>query len=439
MISLIKKHRKKAYLFLALSYSIILPIVLMLNYKFKFHDNVFKLFPNLISVIAIITIIIFLIDCIINKTNIIKFIKNNKSCIFFCLSFIFLSIASLNSKNTQLSIFGTDYRFGGILSYLFYIFLAILGYKLTEKHRKIFFRSTIYVTTIISILSLINSNITQQFFFSEYSGIFFNINHFATFLVYTIIITIFTFYNDKNIFLSILDYICFVILIIMLIVNNTFGCYLAILFILIINIIFIIKNKLYIKYLLLILSFIILSITIKIDGNWYLKDNFESLLIDLNIIKGYTENYSNFNEEENKNYVDSFIIYMGSYRGELWYYTIDLIKKKPLIGYGLESLNNEYKNYSMQSGNDMPHNLILHLWVCGGIFTLLFYLIGNILILIKNRKSFYENNCLTIIYFIILGHLFQSMFNNTLFYVTSIYAIFFGMIYNNLKQKKDNN
>ena len=127
---------------------------------------------------------------------------------------------------------------------------------------------------------------------------------------------------------------------------------------------------------------------------------------------------------------------MGSYRGELWYYTLDLIKKKPLIGYGLENLAMEYKNYPMHSNEDLPHNLILHLFVCGGIFTLIFYLLANIIVLLKNKESFYKNNSLTIIYYIILGHLFQSMFNNTLFYVTSIYAIFFGMIYNDFQ--KDN-
>lgn len=436
MINFIKKRMDNMYLALALSYSVLLPMFLMLNYRFRFYGDMYKLFPNLIFSIVILTIIIFLVDIIINKINIFKFIKNNKSCIFFALSFIFLSIACFNSNDVKLSLFGVYYRYGGLLSYLLYVFLAILGYKLTEKNRMIFFRSIIYVTTMISLLSLINSNVTQQFLAEKYAGIFFNINHFATFLVYVIIITIFTFYNDKKIFLSIFDYICFVILVAMLIVNNTFGCYLAILFILIINIIFIIKNKLYIKYILLILSFLMLSLLIRVDGSWQLKDSFKSLLIDLNIIKVYAENYSDFNEEENQHYVDSHIVYMGSYRGELWHYTIDLIKKKPLIGYGLEMLKFEYQNYPMHSGNDLPHNLILHLWVCGGIFTLLFYLIGNVWLLIKNRKSFYINNSSTVIYFIILGHLVQSMFNNTLFYVTSVYAIFFGMIYNNL-QKKD--
>ena len=437
MIQFIKKNIKYIYLLLALSYSCLLPIVLMLNYKFKFHNNVFILFPKFISIIAILSVIIFIVDTIINKNNIFKFIKNNKSCIFLALSFIFLSIACFNSKNVDLSIFGQKYRYGGLISYLFYIFLAILGCKLTEKNRKIFFRTIIYLATIISILALINSQDTRQFLFYQYTGVFFNTNHFATYLVYAIIITMFTFYNDKNICLSIFDYICFIILNAMLIVNNTFGCYLTIIFILIINIMFIIKNKLYIKYILLILAFILLSLTIEIDGKWLVKDNFVELLTDLNIIKQYTENYSDFTEEENLHYINSHIIYTGSYRGELWYYTFDLIKKKPFIGYGLESLELEFKNYNMDSRNDMPHNLYLYLWVCGGIFTLLFYLIGNGVVLIKNRKSFYQNNSISIIYFVILGHLFQSIFNNTLFYVTSAYAILFGMIYNNFKQSKE--
>lgn len=431
MITIIKKHIKKVYLFLALSYSVLLPIIMMLNYKFKFHNNNFKLFPKIIYIIAIISFITFIIDMVIHKTNIINFFKNNKSCIFLVLSFIFLTIACINAKNIEFAIFGNEFRFSGILSYLFYAFLAILGYNLTLKHRNIFFRTTIYLTTIISILSLLKLDFIQGFLFDEYTGVFFNTNHFATFIVYTIIITIFTFYNDKNISISILDYICYAIQIFMLIVNDTFGCYLAILFILIINIIFAIKNKLILKYILILLAFIIFSITITV------KENFDRLAYDLNVIKEFTIKYPNLNEEEHDMYINDQIRYLGTYRGELWYYTFDLIKKKPLIGYGLENITNEYEeNYIMESGNDMPHNLLLYLWVSGGIFTLLFYLIANLLILIKYRIYFYKNSYITVIYFIIIGHLFQSMFNNTLFYTTSMYAILFGMIYKNFEKKE---
>ena len=157
------KILKRTYIVLALYYIVIIPIILMLNYRFSFA-NIFRLFPVLISFIAIFTIIVFLIDIIINKPNILKFLKNNKSCIFLILSFTFLSISCFSSKNVYLAIFGNDYRFGGLLSYLFYFFLAILGYKLTEKGREIFFRTTIYLTTIISILSLINSSTIMLFF-----------------------------------------------------------------------------------------------------------------------------------------------------------------------------------------------------------------------------------------------------------------------------------
>ncbi len=432
MITFIKKHIKKVYLFLAISYAVVVPIIMMLNYKFKFHNNNFKLFPKIIYIVAILSFITFVIDTIIHKTNIIIFLKNNKSSLFLVISFIFLTIACLNSKNIEFAIFGNQFRFSGILSYLFYAFLAILGYKLTLKHRNIFFRAIIYLTTIISILSLIKINFIQEFLFSEYTGVFFNKNHFATFLIYTIIITIFTFYNDKKLSISILDYVCFVIQIFMLIINDTFGCYITILFILIINIVFAIKNKLFLKYGLMLLAFISFSITITV------KENFDRLSYDLNVIKEFATKYPDLSEEEHEMYINDQIRYLGNYRGELWYYTLDLIKKKPLIGYGLENITKEYEeNYIMESMNDMPHNLILYLWVSGGIFTLLSYLIANILILIKYRKNFYKSSYLTVIYFIIIGHLLQSMFNNTLFYTTSMYAILFGMIYKTIPPKEE--
>lgn len=437
MINFIRRHIQKIYLFLALSYTILIPIILMINNKFLFFKDEFMLFPNLIFAITILTIITFIIDVIINKINIFKFIKNNKSCIFLILSFTFLFISCLNSTKVKVSFLGIPYRMGGLISYFSYFFLAILGYKLKDKNKKIFFRSLIYVATIISILSILNTELTSQILPYGYSGIFFNTNHFATYLVYAVVVCIFTFYNDKNIVLNIIDYISFVIMMAMIILNNTFGCYLAVLFFLVINIFFAKNNKLIFKYLIIILAVIVLSLTIRVNGKWELKDNFEDLLIELNLIQGYVDNYQDFSEEENDIYINAFIIYMGSYRGELWYHTMDLIRQKPLLGYGLESLDVEYQKYNMHQGNDMPHNLILHLWACGGLFTLLFYLTTNIWILIQHRKSFYINNSHTLIYFMILTHLFQSMLNNTLFYVTSLYAILFGMIYNK-KQIEDN-
>ena len=437
MINKIKNNLDKVYFVIALAYSCILPIVVMISNKFFLVSNIFEGFNKFITLLTILTIIVFIIDIIINKTCIFKIFKEKKSVIFLGLSFIFLTIAALKADDTNAAIFGVGIRFGGLISYVFYIFLAILGFKLNKKQRNIFFRTLIYANTFISILSLINSNTIRQFMPIEYAGTFANINHFSTVLVYIIIINIFTFYNDKNIFISTIDLICYGILSAMLVANNTFGSYLTVLFILIITIIYALKNKKQFKYMTMFIIFITLSLTLNINDKQIVKDNFNELAIDLDTIKTYHEQYVGDAEKEYY-YMECCLQYTGSYRGELWYYAIEMIKHKPILGYGLENFTDDYRQYPLESNEDLPHNLILFLWLSGGIFTLLFYLIANTLIIGKNWRNIYLNNSMTVIWFIIIGHLIQSMFNNTLFYTTSLYAILFGMVYRNFDKEKDN-
>lgn len=434
-ISFDKIPFEKIYLALAVAYSVLFPIYMMVTFKLGFFYNIYKNLNSFISIISVVTLIIFIFETIVKKISIFEFIKKHKSILILITGFIFLTISCLLADDLKLSLIGNSFRFGGLLSFLFYGVLAILGYKLDEKNRNIFFRSLIYMSAFISILSLIKNDFTKQFLYVENAGIFTNINHFSTFLCYVLIVNIFVFYNDKNKWIAIFDFICFIISTGMLIINTSFACYLTIMFIIILTVVFAIKNKKIFKFLAMAGIFL----TISISGAWMLiKGNFTELFEDLEFIKKYQTEYANGTKEQKEYFFESCLQYIGSYRGEMWRYGIEMIKEKPILGYGLENFSDDYKNYPLESGEDLPHNLIIFLWLSGGIFTLLAYLIAIILLLWKNRKCFYTNNSNTIIWFLIIAHLMQSMFNNTLFYTTSLYAILFGMLFKEFKTKKDN-
>ncbi len=436
MINFITKNSKLIYLGLALLYALGVPLIVSLDMRYQFY-NVFNIFPLIIGGIAIVTFIIFMIECFRDETNIFGFIKKNKAIFFLMLSFIFLFIACVRGTNVEKAFLGVRPRFGGFIAYIYYAFLAILGYKLDVKYRKIFFRSIIVVATILSFLGLINSPGIQPYVYSQYSSIFFNENHFASYLTYAIVLLIFCIYNDKNIIVTIIDMFCFIILNAMLTANNSFGSYLTVIFVLVVSLMFVIKNKLYVKYGVLVGLFIFVSLIVKINGSNPVGENFKELAADVDVIKDYSSNIINDKVEESEKILEDRVVYIGSCRGELWYYSWDLIKKKPLLGYGLESLRDEFAQYPMHTSNDMPHNLIIYLLAVGGILTLLPYLINYGILLVKNRKAFWMNKPKTMIYFIILAHLFSSMFNNTIFYVTSLYAVIFGMIFTEEKEDEE--
>lgn len=425
---------QKIYLMLALAYSCLLPIYMMGTFKLGFFFDIYKNLNSFIAVLSTITLVVFIIELIVKKINIMKFIKSNKAVLILIIGFIFLSLSCFLADDLKLSLIGNEHRFGGLLSFFFYGVLAILGYKLSQKNREVFFRTLIYMTTFISILSITGNEYVKQFLYMENAGIFANINHFSTFLCYVLIINIFVFYNDKNKILTVLDFICFVISIGMLIINTSFAGYLTIMFIIMLTIIYAIKNKKIIKFL----SMAAIFLTITFTGAWVLvKGNFDELIQDLDFLKTYQTDFADGTKEDKEFYFESYLQFIGSYRGELWRYGIEMIKDKPILGYGLENFSDDYEKFPLESEEDLPHNVIIFLWLSGGLLTLIPYVIANALLLWKNRKCIYINNSNTVIWFIIIGHLMQSMFNNTLFYTTSLYAILFGMLFTEFK-KRDN-
>ena len=62
MIKKIKNNLDKVYFFIALAYSCILPIVVMISNKFFLVTNIFESFNKFITQLTILTIIIFIID-----------------------------------------------------------------------------------------------------------------------------------------------------------------------------------------------------------------------------------------------------------------------------------------------------------------------------------------------------------------------------------------
>lgn len=352
------------------------------------------------------------------KKYIINILKNNKYIVFLFLYIMWCFISCFFSPNKFVSFFGSDYLSEGFFCYLAYIgiFLNGLIMKNKEMLKKILIFFVISVS-FISIVTLISYYFNFNFnFIRNFTSIFMNENHYAYYLNMGLIcnVCIFLFCNKKNI--SILYLIFYIVNCHTLILNNTLGCFLAFICTLFLIFIYllIIKKNIY-KFIILIISLIILCFINKT----IVFNNFSSLSNDISSIE------NNISKSENIEKIYS----TGTNRMGLWLVGIEFIKEKPIFGYGVDNLLDQYIRVNKTEITSRPHNEYIQIPASIGIPGLIFYLlflvllIFRIIINIKNVSNFEIS-----ILFIIITYLVSAFFGVSIFYTTLYLYLFLGLL-----------
>ncbi|WP_459129518.1 O-antigen ligase family protein [Guggenheimella bovis] len=126
----------------------------------------------------------------------------------------------------------------------------------------------------------------------------------------------------------------------------------------------------------------------------------------------------------------------GTNRVYLWKKCIELIKEKPLLGYGVENMSDAmYTRYKAQIEKDFgkylnwdkAHNEYLNILVSGGIPALILYLGFIILVLMKAFKRL--KDCPMIVLFLsgIFGYLVQAIFSIQMVSVYYVFMCYLGL------------
>lgn len=129
--------------------------------------------------------------------------------------------------------------------------------------------------------------------------------------------------------------------------------------------------------------------------------------------------------------------YSGANRGFIWKRVAELIKKRPLAGYGIENLGEAFKKYytkdMIELWNevrylDKAHNEYLHIAVTSGIPSLLVYLTFISQIILKGL--FRLKNCKTALLILssVIGYMTAAFFNISVVSVAYVYWIFLGLL-----------
>jgi len=359
----------------------------MLNYLKSNSDKILELsflsiflvlpFEDLFSLIAVILLLV--LTLVIKRTkNIAQSVKNNPVLLLVFAYFLFSAVSLLYTTDFSESIKKTSKLLAYIIIPLAFLLLNPDN-RLLEKAKKIFVYGII-LFCIFSISSLLYNyvvNFEQSHWYNFIQASMYH-KYMPEDAMYINTAFIFVLFGDlfkKN--YKLLISILFLSIIIL------FGVRLGLfVYLLIVAIYFIknIKSLLNLRSLLIVVFSIILSVTL-INQSRYVNDKFYDTLEKIGIktsgkVSDIGENYHKIN-----------------LRKQLYTSAFDLIKEKPIIGYGAGVEKKELSKVFIQRGFDLPnynaHSQILSTWIQYGIIGVLILISLLASLVIKNSK--YKN------------------------------------------------
>ena len=294
--------------------------------------------------------------------------------------------------------------------------------------------------------------VNSKWYIFAQRGVFRNSNHFAYVLCMGIIAAMWLAITEKKWTFKLLYLISFVIQLSMLIINDTFGGYLGVFVAVFASIIYgIIKFISYLKNRnllseeermnnkntlfngavalhVVIVLFVTCSLNIKNQsGKAYVVNNVKGFIRDIGVFGGYMTTTENATQVDVST-LDTSITKAGSGRGETWLKVWELIKQRPLFGYGLECLLFQFSG-QFNVGEGRTHNLLLQLLATVGIPGTIMYFTALAIIffrLLSNWKSWSDVEKITT--FVGISYIVTALTGNSTYYTSPFFMMFLGFV-----------
>jgi len=388
-------------------------------YKAFFHA------PNKLHGLTLI-IAIFLLILLQNRKSLSDLIQPDPININLLVYFLLLMISLYFALDFELAFFGSLNRKEGFTTLIIYFmfFLAARTIRIPDQDLMRGFSDSATILSVYGIAQFYGVDPFLQNFIITGKGAvatFGNPNFFGSYIVLVIPIILHSFINNKENVSAIIYSVMLYALLCTRTRGTWIGAAVALVMYLIIYGFFSVDYKQNLRRIvcILIISILVISVFNNATDNLFIK-RFTSISTDAEkIISG--------GEEAEK---------AGSNRIFIWKGVLELIKDRPLTGYGIENLR---APFSARFGQEMipffhtqyvdrAHNEYLHIAVTTGIPALIVYLLLITQILYRSFKKLRQNK----IYFpfaaAILGYLAQAFFNISVLSVAYIFWIYLGLI-----------
>ncbi len=380
--------------------------------------------------------------------NLKEYFSKNKHALLFLAVYICLILSVLSAPDKARALSGTDFRPDGLLMHT--AFLALFVFSSFIKNPS--YRKFIYGLYIFSFLfeaaimiqqyygiigsapqepfgaigaklnyQYMKKNIAFGHFFKGNTGSFYNLNHLGYYIGMCSMLGAGLFMTSKKTSSKIWSALFMGYAFWTLVLNNSFGVYLAVgIAVIIIGLVmfFRVKAKFMTAFFPLI-SFIIVSIAVTFvsSSDSLVVKNFVTLGDDITSIT-----------QSDSAAPDSDAGSAGSGRWKLWVNTVEMIGEKPVLGFGPDNLREEYD--SREVTLDRAHNEILERAVSTGIFSAVCYVAALIYLIWTRlmRKDHLQSSSMLVPLGMVLAYVISSLTGVFLFYTACHFFIFIGMM-----------
>lgn len=377
----------------------------------------------------IILALSFLAVLAINKIRFKDIVQKDRINISLFIYFILLAASVYAAENKVFAIIGVPGRWEGLVTITLYMFLFITArlYLVPDEGLFKIILVTAIIVSIYGILQTMNfdpfpRDVLRENWSKRAFSTMGNPNFLGSYIVLIIPTSIYFYIINKNI----TGLTAYAILFYCLLSTGTRGAWLGTIasimaFAAIHYMYFRYSKGEFTRYVILIVITILLLALYNFNTEGAFIDRFLSIARDANefLTKGDRADYS------------------GANRGFIWKRVAELIKKRPLAGYGIENLGEAFKKYYTQDMIelwnevrylDKAHNEYLHIAVTSGIPSLLVYLTFISQIILKGL--FRLKNCKTALLILssVIGYMTAAFFNISVVSVAYVYWIFLGLL-----------
>ena len=345
--------------------------------------------------------------------------KKNKVDIFLLLIIIFAFISYLFAYKPHKALFGEWGRYEGLFEICYYMTTIFLTSYIKKEDRKILIYSILIFGLIECLyayaqkLNLFNAHTMIHKGSRWATGFCTNPNFFGTLMLLCICYSIGLYIESKD-RLKIGLFLVFTYLFsIGILLSKARSAMVGLLVVMILLLVYSIKNKHIKKYIVLLLLLIF-------------SFSFIQSLNLTSVVKDFTRTKSEIVEISKGNVNDRY----GSGRIYIWKETLKVVPRYIVHGIGIDSLANVLDGKPIiREGKivDKAHNEYLQILVTMGIFSLISYLCMHFIILKNGIKNTFKTHE---IYFLlpVIGYLVQAQFNISVIEVAPIFYIALGLL-----------
>ena len=319
-----------------------------------------------------------------------------------------------------IAIQGDMYRQEGLLGFLSYlVYFMITAFMLSEKRKK-----------VVAYLFLISSTLVGMVIFVDYvflnqtynyatgaDMVMHNSNHLGYYLLISIMFHGMLFVTTGKVWRKVLHIAGFMLMTAALLMNNTWGCQLA----LVVGVIFtmIVYSVGTGKFQPITLG-LVLAMTLTVTLTYVTDDGLKASM-ELNVQQQLEATEDLLNGD---GMLDGS---MGSGRMRLWLCTLQYIGERPLLGHGPEVTG---ERLTLEAGVDRCHCEFLNYAVSFGIPATMVYVVA---VFMMYLRGLHKKKQLTELNYVGLGvafaYLASSAFGNTMYYTAPFLFIALGMGY----------